>query len=157
MTSPDTTNRNQEGTEQMTTTENNQQTGVEQAQSTPEHRIDDGPVIDPADPNYYDGRGITSWDEKQMRADFARAEQLRTTALNTDFGLDFEARMDQSDALLDQAHDIDRRYRAHASESVREDWQYLRDAVDDWKAALPPWLASTTITPSTASTACSKG
>ncbi|WP_370011681.1 hypothetical protein [Nocardia cyriacigeorgica] len=137
MTSPDDTiHHHQEGTDQMTTTENNQQ-NMAAAQSVPGLRPDDGPVLDPADPNYYEGRGITSWAEKQMRADFARAEALHAEALNIgiDDGLDFDAAMDKADAIRDRAYDIDRRYRAHPSEQVREDWEYLSDAVQDWKAA----------------------
>ncbi|MBL1079494.1 hypothetical protein JK358_34320 [Nocardia sp. 2] len=82
-------------------------------------------ATDPTQPGYYTDRAPA--DEHAMRADFAHAYQLE--------------RMYQSDPseaneqLHWRANAIEDRWNDHPDEDVRQRWDYLGDAVDDWRRA----------------------
>lgn len=64
-------------------------------------------------------------DEVLLRADFARAEQLRRDAVHAETE-------EQSNLLLGRARGLDARWRDRQDE-LSEAWWYLNDAVHDWK------------------------
>lgn len=83
-------------------------------------------VTDSAQPGYYARRGVTDEVEQQLRADAVRATRLLTEARNTDD-------LEEYEKFSSRAAEIRSRWQHHDNVSVREEWEYLADAVEDWR------------------------
>ena len=91
-----------------------------------EHNQTDARPQHPTYSAYYASRGVKSKTEQYMRADAVRAAKLRKHGRNSESENEFRN-------SYGQAEQICARWEHHDSAIVRADWEYLTDALDDWR------------------------
>jgi|GEM_PF-4692873 len=88
---------------------------------------------DPTNPDYYARRGATTWEEQVMRADYARAEQVRrlgASAPHNNLG---------GSEFFERAQELVHRWRSR-EDAIGREWDYQDDAVFEWYGRPPGTL-----------------